>query len=43
MKLNFSSNTILNDEIKKKSIKKTESTRLACQTRDLGHDTGTAQ
>jgi hypothetical protein len=43
MKLNFSSNTILNDEIKKKSIKKTESTRLARQTRDLGHDTGTAQ
>jgi len=43
MKLNFSSNTILNDEIKKKSIKKTESTRLARQTRDLGHDMGTAQ
>jgi hypothetical protein len=45
MKFNSQSNTILNDEFEKKSIKKkekeTESTRLSCQTRNPVHETGT--
>jgi hypothetical protein len=43
MKHNSQSNTILSYEIEKKSIKKTESIGLICQTRDSGHETRTIQ
>jgi hypothetical protein len=47
MKSNSQSNTILNDEIEKKIIKKkkkkTKSTGSTYQTRILGHETGTTQ
>jgi hypothetical protein len=47
MNHNSQSNTILNDDIRKKPIKKKrkiiESIGLTIQTRDSGHETGTTQ
>ena len=41
MKSDSQSNTILNNKIKKKSIKKNESARLTFKTCNLSYDMGT--
>ena len=44
MKINSQSNIILDDEIgKKNQLKKTESTRLICKTRNSSYETETTQ